>query len=48
MEELILKVSENRLLRRLSGAKRDELKESCRKLYNEELLNLYSSLSIIK
>jgi hypothetical protein len=40
MEELILKVSVNRLLTRIFGAKRDEFKGGWRKLCNEELLNL--------
>jgi hypothetical protein len=39
-------VFENRVLRRIFGPKRDEL-ISQRKLRNEELHNLYSSLSII-
>jgi hypothetical protein len=41
-------VFENRVLRRIFGPKRDEVTGGCRKLHNEELYNLYSSLSIIR
>jgi hypothetical protein len=37
---------ENRVLRRIVGPKRDEVTESWRNFHNEELHNLYSSLSI--
>jgi hypothetical protein len=37
-----LKVFENRLLRRILEPKRDEVKREWRKLYNEELNDLYS------
>jgi hypothetical protein len=40
-------VFENRVLRRIFGQKRDEMKGGWRKLHNEELHNLYSSQSII-
>jgi hypothetical protein len=40
-------VFENRVLRRIFGPKRDEVTGGWRKLYNEELHNLYSSPSII-
>jgi hypothetical protein len=40
-------VFENRVLRRIFGPKRDEVKGGWRKLHNEELHNLYSSPSII-
>jgi hypothetical protein len=43
-----LKIFKNRLLRGISGPIRDELTEGWRKLHNEELHNLYSSLSIIR
>jgi hypothetical protein len=38
----------NRVLRRISGAKRDEMTGDWRKLHNEELHNLYSSPNIIR
>jgi hypothetical protein len=41
-------VFENRVLRRISGPKRDEVMGDWRKLHNEELHNLYSSLSIVR
>jgi hypothetical protein len=41
-------VFENRVLRRIFGAKRDEGTGSWRKLHNEELHNLYSFPSIIR
>jgi hypothetical protein len=41
-------VFENRVLRRIFGPKNDDVKEDCRKLHNEELHNLYSSLNIIR
>jgi hypothetical protein len=47
-EEHRLRVFENRMLRRISGPKRDEVTEEWRKLHNEELRYLYSSPSIIR
>jgi hypothetical protein len=41
-------VSENRLLRRIFGPKRDEVTGEWRKLHNEELRDLYCSPSIIR
>jgi PAS domain-containing protein len=41
-------VFENRMLRRIFGAKRDEVTGEWRKLLNEELHDLYSPLSIIR
>jgi hypothetical protein len=38
----------NRVLRRIFGLKRDEMREGSRKLHSEELCNLYSSPSIIR
>jgi hypothetical protein len=47
MEEHRLRMSENRVLRRIYGHKGDEVAE-WRKLYNEELHKLYSSPNIIR
>jgi hypothetical protein len=41
-------VFENRVLRRVSGTKRDEMIRGWRKLHNEELRNIYSSPRIIR
>jgi hypothetical protein len=41
-------VFKNRALRRIFGTKIDEMIRDSRKLYNEELHNLYSSPSIIR
>jgi hypothetical protein len=41
-------VFENRVLRRIFGTKRDEVTGEWRKLYNEELRDLYSLPSIIR
>jgi hypothetical protein len=46
-EEHRLKVFENRVLRRIFGPKRDE-DGTWRKLHNDELHSLYSSLNIVK
>jgi hypothetical protein len=46
-EEHILKVFENRVLRRISAPKRDEVMGDWRKLHNEEHHKFYSSPSII-
>jgi sorting nexin-29 len=43
-----LRVFENRVLRRIFGPKRDEVAGKWRKLHNEELNNLYSSLDIVR
>jgi hypothetical protein len=45
-EDSRLRVSENRVLRRIFGPKREEVTREWRKLHNEELNNLYSSLNI--
>jgi hypothetical protein len=47
-EEHRLRMFENRVLRRIFGPKRDEVKGEWRKLHYEELRDLYSSLSIIR
>jgi hypothetical protein len=41
-------VFENRVLRRVFGPKRDEVTGEWRKLHNEELRDLYSSLRILR
>jgi hypothetical protein len=46
-EEHRLRVFENRVLRKISGPKREEDK-SWRKLHNDELHNLYSSPNIVR
>jgi len=47
-EERRLRVFENRMLRRIFGPKRDEVTVEWRKLHNEELNDLYSSLNIVR
>jgi hypothetical protein len=47
-EEHRLTVFENRVLRRIFGLKRDEVTGEWRKLYNEEIRDLYSLPSIIR
>jgi hypothetical protein len=47
-EEHRLKVFANRLLRRIFGPKKDEVKEECWKLHNEELRDLHFAPSIIR
>jgi hypothetical protein len=44
----LLRVFENRVLRRIFGPKLDGVTGGWRKLHNEELHNLYSSPSIIR
>jgi hypothetical protein len=41
-------VFENRVLRRIFGPKMDEATQGWRRLYNEELNDLYSSQNIIR
>jgi hypothetical protein len=48
MRQYRLRVFENRVLRRLFGPERDEVKGEWRKLQNGELHNLYSSPNIIR
>jgi len=47
-EERRLRVFENRMLRRVFGAKRDEVTGEWRKLHNEELRDLYSLRNIVR
>jgi hypothetical protein len=47
-KEHSLREFENRVLRRISGPKRDKVMGDWRKLHNEELHNLYSSPNIIR
>jgi hypothetical protein len=47
-EEHRLRVFENRILKRIFGPNRDEVTGEWRKLHNEELHTLYSSLDIIR
>jgi hypothetical protein len=47
-EEHRLRVFENRVLRRIFGPGREEVAGGWRKLHNEELHNLYSSLNITR
>jgi hypothetical protein len=45
-EERRLRVFENRVLRGIFGPKTDEETEGCRRFFNDELNDLYSSLNI--
>jgi len=47
-EERRLRVFENRVLRRVFGPKMDEVTGEWRKLYNEELRDLYSLPNIVR
>jgi hypothetical protein len=47
-EEHRLRVSKNRVLRRIFGPKREEVAGGWRRLHNEELHNLYVSPNIIR
>jgi len=47
-EERRLRVFENRVLRRVFVSKRDKVREEWRKLYNEELRDLYSLPNIVR
>jgi len=46
-EERRLRVFENRVMRRIFGAKRNEKTGEWRKLHNEELHDLYSAPNIV-
>jgi len=47
-EERKLRVFENMVLRRIFGSRRDEVTGDWRRLHNEELNDLYSSLNIVR
>jgi hypothetical protein len=47
-EEHRLQVSDNRMLRKIFEPKEDEVTGGWRKLHNKDLLDLYSSPSIIR
>jgi len=47
-EEHRLRVSENRVLRKISGPKREEVAGEWRRLHDEELHNLYASPDIVR
>jgi hypothetical protein len=47
-DERRLRVFENRVLRGIFGAKRDEVTGEWRKLHNEELNDLYPSPNIVR
>ena len=47
-EERKLRVSENRVLRRIFGPRRDEVTGELRRLHNEELNDLYCSPNIVR
>jgi hypothetical protein len=47
-EENVLRVYENRVLRRIFGPERDEVTRGLGKLHNEELHNLYFSPNMIR
>jgi len=47
-EERKLRVFENMVLRRIFGPRRDEVTGKWRRMHNEELNDLYSSLNIVR
>ena len=47
-EERKLRVFENMVLRRIFGLRRDEVTGEWRRLHNDELNDLYSSLNIVR
>jgi hypothetical protein len=47
-KERRLRVFENKVLRGIFGPKRDEVTGRCRRLFNQELNDLYSSPNIIR
>ena len=47
-EERRLRVSENSVLRRIFGPRRDEVTKESTKLHNEDLNDLYSTPNIVR
>jgi hypothetical protein len=47
-QELRLRLFESKVLRRIIGPKRDEVRGEWRKLHNEELSDLYLSANIVR
>jgi len=47
-EEHVLRVFENRILRRIFGPERNEVTSEWRKLHNEELNDLSSSPNVVR
>jgi len=47
-EERKLRVSENMVLRRIFGSRRDEVTGEWRRFHNDELNDLYTSLNIVR
>ena len=47
-EERRLRVFDNKVLRRIFGPRRDEVTGEWRRLHNEELIDLYCSLNIVR
>jgi len=47
-EERRLRIFEKRVLRRIFGHKRDEVTREWRRLYSEELNDMYSSPNIVR
>jgi hypothetical protein len=47
-EENILRMFENRVLRRIFGPKREEVAGGWRRLHNEDLNSLYASSNIVR
>ena len=43
-----MRVFENMVLRRIFGSRKDEVTGECRRLYNEELNDLYSSPNMVR
>ena len=48
IRSFILRVFENKVLRRIFGSRRDEVTGEWKRLYNEELNDLYCSPNIVR